>query len=102
MKFIYTSILILFFAFCVSAQCSDESDCRAKLSESAQMINKLLDVKKAQDAAIEALKAENEARKQKEIIDRGIIAGQDRLILLLEKDRRKQLSFLFGLVKVRF
>jgi spore cortex formation protein SpoVR/YcgB (stage V sporulation) len=102
MKIIYTTIFIFLFAFCAFGQCSDESDCRAKLSTASQMVNKLLDVNKSQEQAIQALKEENAARQRKNDIDKGIIEAQDRLILFLEKQSKRQISILFGLLKVRF
>jgi hypothetical protein len=101
-KVIYTTIFILLFAFCAFGQCADESDCRAKLSDASRMVNKLLDVNKAQSDAIEALKTENEARARKNEIDAAIIANQDKLIALLEKQTKRKLSILFGLISVRF
>lgn len=67
-----------------------------------QRLEKVLADLEAAEKLIAALRAENESRQRKEAIDAGIIAQQDKLIALLEKQRRRQLSIFFGLVKVRF
>lgn len=105
MKTLFLSTIFIFlFAVCAFGQnqCADLADCEAKLSEASRMINKLLDVSKAQTDAITALKEENAARARKNDIDAGVIAAQDKLILLLEKQTKRQISFFFGLVKVRY
>ena len=102
MKFIYTTIFILLFAFAANAQCSDEADCRAKLSEASRMLNKVLDVNKAQEQALTALREENEARARLSLIQEGVIQQQTKLIELQQKQMRRKLSILFGLISVRF
>jgi septal ring factor EnvC (AmiA/AmiB activator) len=103
-KVVFTILFILGLSVFTSAQnqCADLADCEAKLTETVQMLNKVLDVSKAKDSAIEALKEENLARQRKNDIDKGIIEAQDKLIELLQKQNRKRISFLFGLVKITF
>jgi len=88
----------------VNAQnnCTDLADCQTKLNQAIQMLDKSLTTIQAQNGAIDALKTENEARKYENLILKGIIENQDRLIALQQKRIGKQISLLFGLVKVRF
>lgn len=101
-KIILSFVFILIFAASAAAQCDTVEDCRAKLSTASQAVNKLLDLTKAQEQAIEALKAENAARQRKTEVDAAIIAQQDKLIELLEKRTRRQVSLMFGLLKIRY
>lgn len=55
----------------------------------------------AADRLIAALRAEIESRKTKELIDRGVIEAQEKLIALYEKRRGTKISLLFGLITVR-
>jgi septal ring factor EnvC (AmiA/AmiB activator) len=105
-------ILSLFFALCISTNaqnCDTLADCQEKLSRAAQQINKLLDVTETQEKAIKALKEEVESRKRLSEIDAEIIkkrefqlAEQEKLIGILRKETRKQLSIFWGILKIRF
>ena len=111
-QFLLIPVFLLALSISANAQtvdCSDLQDCQQKLSRAASQIEKLLDVTEAQEKAIEALKSEIESRKRLSLIDAEIIAKKDfqlaeqeKLIQILRKETRRQISILFGLIKVRF
>lgn len=103
MKILTTiAFIVLLASFARAQNCTEIEDCQNKLGQASQMINKLLDVSKSQQDAIQALQAETASRVRKSEIDTAIIANQDRLILLLEKNQRRKFSVLWGIISVRF
>ena len=105
MKKLLITTLFCLTLFCATAsaqrQCETVDDCNALVVRLSQALEKTLDVNKAQKDLIDAQRSEIESRKRKNDIDTAIIERQTELIKLLEKDRRKQISFLFGLLKIR-
>ena len=93
----------------VAANGAKDTDCESELAAANQRLLKTLDALSQAEKAIEALKAEIAARESldkinEEILKRKelIITEQQKLIAILEKQTGRKISFLFGLIKVRF
>lgn len=102
-KLVFTTVFAALFIFAseVSGQCADLDDCNAKLSQASQMINKLLDVKAADESVIRAKQAEVDALRRLVEVKDAISNEKDKLLDYYRKQTCSTTSFLFGLVKLK-
>jgi hypothetical protein len=102
MKILITIPFIFLFALGTQAQnCVEIQECNEKLSQASQMVNKLLDVKRADEAVIEAKNREIEAVKNLVEVQKAISAEKDKLIEIYRKAVCDKTSFFFGIISVK-
>ena len=102
-KLIITLFCITLFSVTASAQrqCETVDDCNTLVVKLSQALEKTLDIDKAQKGLMKAQADEIESRKRKAEIDAEIIKLQNEKIKILERERRKQFSVFWGILKIR-
>lgn len=85
------------------------TDCEQDLATANQRLLKTLDALEQAEKSLTALQSEIAAREKLSMIDAEllkkkdeIISNQEKLIKILEKQTGRKISFLFGLIKVRY